>query len=472
MLQRSIAFNTFISSGARVIGSALAFISFAFIARALGKEGFGNYSTAMAFGYTASALADLGLYAVLIREISKEGTDERKFVSHVFFLRLIVLLVLSGATFALGWAIPSYSSLLRLAIGFGIAAFAFSSLSQLLIAIFQKYFDLGKVALAEVVGRGAQLGFVYLAFKLNLGLFYFLTAAIIGSFFIFAVEFFFARKLVPFGLAFEPRFSRELFITALPIGLSLTFTLIYFRVDTILLSLLASQEDVGTYTIAYKVLEFIIFFPAVFAGIVMPLLSKYAFSDRGKFNDVFQKSFDVLVLSATPLVAAGFILAPRIVVLAGGEGFRDAAAPLRWLFIAIWFIFLGNLFGRAVIALEEQKKAVWIYFCGMVLNVVVNLLVIPRYTYMGAAVTTVLTEFFISGALFIFIIRKTKFFPRLRAGFASFSLLFLMVGFVYMLRSQPLFLVVLLAVVMYVVLLFLFKIIDRGKIVFLFQRQE
>ena len=85
--------------------------------------------------------------------------------------------------------------------------------------------------------------------------------------------------------------------------------------DTILLSLLASQEDVGIYNIAYKVLEFAIFFPAVFAGIVMPLLSKYAFTDREKFKDVFQKSFDILVMCATPFVAAGFILAPPIFFL-------------------------------------------------------------------------------------------------------------------------------------------------------------
>jgi len=471
MQRQSIAFNTLISSGARIIGSALAFISFAFIARSLGKEGFGDYSTAMAFGYTASALADLGLYAVLIRDISRGSADERRIVSHVFFLRVAILLAFSVLIFILGLVLPGYSSTLRLAIGFGIIAFAFSSLSQLLIAIFQKYFDLGKVALAEVVGRGAQLAVVYIAYTLHSGLFLFLTAAIVGAFFIFAVELVFARRLIPFGFAFDTRFSKELFITALPIGISLMFTLIYFRVDTILLSLLASQEDVGVYNVAYKVLEFLIFFPAVFAGIVMPLLSRYAATDLGRFKDVFQKSFDVIVVFATPIVAAGFILAPRIVTLAGGEDFQDAATPLRWLFVAVWFIFLGNLLGRAIIALEEQKKAAWIYGGGMIFNVAANLIVIPRYTYNGAAASTVATELVITGLLLFLITRKTGFTPRMHSLLGSFFLSALMIIPVYLLRFQPILFVLPFAAMLYVGLALVFKLFDREKITFLFRGQ-
>lgn len=471
-MNKSIAFNTLVSSGARVAGSVLAFASFAFIARALGKEGFGAYSTAMAFGYTASALADLGLYAVLIREISQKAGDEKRITSHIFFLRIIILVVASLAVFVLACALPSYSNTLKLAIGFGIIAFSFSSLSQLLIAIFQKYFSLEKVAIAEVIGRSAQLLFVYLAFSMKLGLFYFLGAAILGAFFIFLVEFLFSRRFIPFGFEFEIKYAKKIFITAFPIGVSLVFTLIYFRVDTILLSLMKSQEDVGVYNVAYKVLEFAIFFPAVFAGIVMPLLSRHAIANTEKFKDIFQKSFDAIVVFANPILLGGVILAPKIVEFAGGKEFSASAAPLRWLLFAVWFIFLGNLLGRAIIALDEQKKAAWIYFGGMIFNIIANLIVIPKYSYNGAAATTVFTEFIITGLLLLLIARRISCFPRISVLFESLILSFAMALSLFILRLYPIFFTLPMAAVFYLALIYIFKVIDKENLKFLFRGQE
>ncbi len=471
-MKKSIAFNTLISSGARVIGSALAFASFAVIARALGKEGFGMYSTAMAFGFTASALADLGLYSVLIKEISQKDADEKRITAHIFFLRVLILLFVSLAVFAFAGIIPLYSPVLKLAIGLGVVAFGFSSLSQLLIAIFQKHFSLENVAIAEVVGRSAQLLLVCIAFVSGWGLYAFLWAAIIGAFFIFLVEWVLSRKFVSFGFEFNPWYARELFVAALPIGVSLVFTLIYFRVDTILLSLMKPAEDVGIYNVAYKVLEFAIFFPAVFAGIVMPLLSRYALSQKEKFRDVFQKSLDIIIIFATPILFGGMILAPKIVVLAGGGEFAASAAPLRWLLVAVWFIFLGNLLGRAIIALNEQKKAAWVYFGGMIFNVAANLVFIPRYSYTGAAATTAVTELIITALLFVIITKKTGFVPRVRPVFTSALFSSFMVIPVYFFREQHFLFVLPGAIVLYLVLVFLFRVIDREKLSFLFQSHE
>lgn len=470
-MRKSIAFNVLVSSGARIAGSALAFISFAFIARALGQEGFGTYSTAMAFGYTASALADLGLYSVLIREVSRKGADEKRITSHIFFLRVLALVIVSVATFIFAQLLPQYSHTLKLAVGLGIIAFAFSSLSQLLIAIFQKHFVLEKVAIAEVIGRSVQLAIVYFAFVSGMGLHPFLWAAIAGAFFIFLVEFLFSRALVPFGFGLDARYAKELFVTALPIGISLVFTLMYFRVDTILLSLMKPQADVGVYNVAYKVLEFAIFFPAVFAGIVMPLLSKYAVSQREKFKDVFQKSFDIIVIFATPVLFGGFVLAPQIVTLAGGEEFSASAAPLRWLLVAVWFIFLGNLLGRAIIALDEQKKAAWIYFGGMVFNIAANLAVIHKYSYNGAAATTVFTELVITGLLLFLIVRKTGIALPLNVFLKAVFLSSVMAVFVYLFRSQSILWVLPSAAMLYAGLVYVFKIIDKESLRFLFRAQ-
>jgi O-antigen/teichoic acid export membrane protein len=74
-LVRKIAYNTVVSTGARLIGVALSLISIGLIARYLGNDGFGTYSLVFAFLYIFDSLADLGLYSLLVREISKSDVD-------------------------------------------------------------------------------------------------------------------------------------------------------------------------------------------------------------------------------------------------------------------------------------------------------------------------------------------------------------------------------------------------------------
>ena len=89
-LPRRIAYNAVFTSGAKILGTVLALVSIGFITRYLGKEGFGDYSTVLAFFAFFSAIADLGLYAISTREISRPESDERNILGNVFAIRLAV----------------------------------------------------------------------------------------------------------------------------------------------------------------------------------------------------------------------------------------------------------------------------------------------------------------------------------------------------------------------------------------------
>jgi len=86
---KKIALNVLINSCAKVLSTILALVSVGLITRYLGTEGFGNYATAVAFLSLFSALADLGLYNISTREISRSGADEKKIMGNVFSLRII-----------------------------------------------------------------------------------------------------------------------------------------------------------------------------------------------------------------------------------------------------------------------------------------------------------------------------------------------------------------------------------------------
>ena len=89
IVARKIAYNVVISSISKVLSTILALVSIAFITRYLGKEGFGNYATVLAFLSFFAAIADLGLYSISTREISKEGSDEKKIIGNIFVLRIV-----------------------------------------------------------------------------------------------------------------------------------------------------------------------------------------------------------------------------------------------------------------------------------------------------------------------------------------------------------------------------------------------
>ena len=183
------------------------------------------------------------------------------------------------------------------------------------------------------------------------------------------------------------------------------------------------EADVGIYGVAYKVLESLIFFPAIFAGIMMPFLSREAVFNKERFRAIFQKSIKAISIFAFPVMAGGWVLSYSIAGLIGGEDFVIAGAPMQALFIATGIIFFGNILGRAIIALDLQKKAVFAYLFGVVFNVALNLIFIPKYTYMGAAWTTVATEFLVIAFLF-YLVRKHAgislgIFNMLKAAFAA-----------------------------------------------------
>jgi len=407
-LSNKIASNVLISYAGRIVGSALALVVVGIITRSLGQEGFGQYTTVFAFISLFVILADLGLQSLLTREISKAKAGFEKIASNFFSLRLLGSLFFLLTGVIVSFFFP-YSMEVKIGIGIGAVGFFFLSINQLLLSVFQKHLAMHVLAIAEVVGRVAQLFFVYLIYKQTHNqFFWFLAAMSASALIIFCVSFVFAQKYIKIRLSFDFKYWLEIIKDTWPIALSIVLTLVYFKIDTIFLSLMKPQADVGIYGIAYRVLESLIFFPAMFAGIMMPFFSRDAVFDPKRFKEIFAKSLRIIAIFAYPVIAGGIILSYSITNFIGGEEFLVAGGAMQVLFIATGLIFFGNILGRAIIALDLQKKAVFAYLSGVVLNVVLNLIFIPKYTYMGAAWTTVVTEFLIVVFLFWIVWRKTK----------------------------------------------------------------
>src|SRR3989344_2865034 len=153
---RAVAVNSVWGGAGRIAGGIFALFTLAFTSRALGPEGYGGYATILAFLYLFSAIADGGLYQVLVRDISRSGSAPSRLLATALTLRLLSLggfLLLGAAAFL---AIPRY---LSLAAGLPFAALSYAALSlaQLLMAVFQKELVVHRASLAEIAARILQL---------------------------------------------------------------------------------------------------------------------------------------------------------------------------------------------------------------------------------------------------------------------------------------------------------------------------
>ncbi|MBI2462938.1 MAG: flippase [Candidatus Spechtbacteria bacterium] len=413
-LTQRITLNTIAAVGVRVAGGFFALLIVGITTRALGLDGFGEYSTVIAYLSTVGIFVDLGLYTLMTREISsvEDKNEEKKIVSYFFTLRLALAVIFFVLAVAGSFLFP-YTTAVKIGIIITSSGYIFLSLSQVLMGVFQKYLHIEKASIAELVGRVVQLIFVSLFFILGGELFAYLWAVVFGTFATLVANIFFARKFVAFGLAISIPYWRKTLVTTLPIAISLLFILLYFKIDAIILSLIKSPRDVGIYSVAYKTLETLIFFPAMFVGITMPILSRAAVN-KDEFSRTFQRVFNALVISALPIVVGGILTASSIVNIIGGYQFLLSTLPLQVLFLAVGIIFFGTLAGSSVVALNIQKRAMWIYFLGMVFNVIANLILIPSYSYMAAAWTTVITELIVTAMLFWLIWSNIRVFPKFR----------------------------------------------------------
>lgn len=356
VLARKIAYIVVLNSLLKVVSTVvLSLLSIRLMTGYLGQDGFGKYATILAFFAFFTAISDLGLGSVTAREISREGADEGKILGNVVALRLtsslLLLIVAPLVMFAF-----DYSRDVEIGILVAALAAAFSTLSFVLNAIFQKNLAMDRIAMVEFLGKLLQVGLIVLIVRQDWGFLPIACTLIVSLSFNSMVALFLSKRYASFELQFDTTYWKEFLRNSLPMGATAIITFTYLKMDTILLSVLQSNAHVGIYNVAYKVMENLIFFPAMLAGLILPLLSRFIFTQRERFVEIADKTFKVFFIVIVPIVSATWFLASDIIAIVSGAGFQESVIVLRILIFALAFIFFGSYFNMLLIVGNAQKK--------------------------------------------------------------------------------------------------------------------
>mgnify|MGYP000927956209 CR=1 FL=1 len=405
---KKVASNTLIQIIGKVITTATSLVLITALTRYLGVEGYGEFTTIFSYVSFFAVFADLGFFSIMVREISKPHSQTQKIVNNIMTVRSILGIVVFLLCFVIALFLPAYNETIKYGIGIIAFGWFWTTINSTYVGVFQAKHQMYKATLTDIIGRLIILGLVLFFIQQGYSLLAIVSAYAIGNMINFLGSVVLGWGLVPFRFAFDYSLWRKMFAEALPMGIVLLFGVIYLRIDSVMLSLMKTQTDVGIYGAPYKILEILALIPGIFMGNVFPVITRYYNEKDDRLYIALQKSFDFLATIALPLVAGTFLLAmPIIGFIAGGE-FQSAttlgnifghqansAMVLQILIFATGIIFISQIFTNTAVAIGKQRELVWPYILFAGVNIVINLLLIPKLSYIGASIATVITEFLV-----------------------------------------------------------------------------
>jgi O-antigen/teichoic acid export membrane protein len=390
-IPQRVALNTAVQLFARLAAITLALISFGLVTRYLGVAGFGEYALVLAFVGLLVPISDLGLTAIGVRELAKDQAHEEAILGNLLVLRIAIALAAALLLIAISPLFP-YSD--RVESGLRLAAVGLFALvlSGFPLIVFQSRLRLELSALIDFVIAAATLLFVVVGTQADLGFMFLISATVLAGFAGATLGFILASRLVRLRPRFERERARALLAAALPVGAFLIFAVVQLRLDAVLLSLLKPVEDVGVYGAAYRFLEQALFFPGLFMAAVYPILAALVANSDPGLQLAVDKSLTFLLATGIPLAAGTFVLAPELISLIAGESFSDAVEPMRVLAFSAIFVFMTALFTSLLVLYERQRQLIAIVVVALAFNVALNLILIPYFTYTGAAAASLATQ--------------------------------------------------------------------------------
>ena len=381
--------NLLLRASAEVFAKGASVVLVVAIARAVGREAFGEFSIAWAAGWLVSVASDLGLHLVALREVVHGGEPGRR----VAAAALAAKAALTGVAFAgLAVAAPWLGVRDRAAlwcVAGALVALSYVDLAQHLLRA-QEAFRLD--AAVQVAARAAFLvgGLAGLAAGGVRGAGAGMLAGALAGLAVAGVAAW--RAYRGDERAGEvARAARWLLGRSIPVGVGIALSMLYVRVDLFLLEAIAGAETVGLYAGAYRVFEAAQLLPAVCLAVLFPRL---AATDRkeGEGRALRRRALAGLAAAGVTVAIAGAAAAPFAVGTLYGDAFAPAAAPLAILFAAAPVMFVNYLLTQDLVSGGGGRAYATVAALALATNVTANLVAIPRYGALGAAAVTVLTE--------------------------------------------------------------------------------
>lgn len=365
----------------KIITSLSSFIILGVVARNYKEAGTGTFTLALTYLTMFFLMNDFGFNAHVLRKFQIEWQK-------LLGIRLVWSVVLVAVAIGLLPFLPFATLDFRQAVLFGSLAILGSAIFITCNLIFQKKLRYDLSVVASSIGTLVYLLLVLLLSQSKTPLQYLVGAFALGWFFIGVSSLFLVKKFVRnMWPKFDFSFAKNLIKDSWPIAATLVLNVVYFRADAFILAFFKGSSDVGVYNVSYQVFQSILVLPTFIMNAYYPLMLKSLNGIRLVGLSLFgMASFGTIVT---------LIIAPFLINFLTGGGFLGASKSLQILSLGFPAYFLSSLLMWFLITKGRYKIMLLLYTSGLVINVLLNLIYIPQYSFFAASWITVISEYVI-----------------------------------------------------------------------------
>lgn len=407
-----------------LIGAGCSFLTQVFLARTLGPEDFGLFASTFAMVGLLVPLAGFGIAQYWLKQFGKDGWDAISFIKPSFRLVLINLSLVMTLVFFWGWFGPH--AIIAKTVLFIMSVHILGQVFlELVVAKLQLEERYELLALYQMAPHLARLLLVFIfafvvgvQFDVKLASYFFALVSIIIT----------ATSLIPLSKMSYGKFQlkghekinginifpknksvKEVINMSWPFGLAGIFHLIYFQSDIILLKYMVGSEHAGYYNVAFTVMVAVLLFPSiVYQKFLLPKMHRWANYNRDLFYKVYRKGNVVMLVLGSLAMIAILLISPMAIPILFGEQYKETVVLLQILSFSAPILFVASSVGATLATQEHMKIKVKLMGVVAIINISLNLLLIPVYGSKGAAIATVISNiillviFFISVKYYVF----------------------------------------------------------------------
>ena len=387
-----------------IISKIIQLAVFIFLARYLGKEEFGVFSFGIAFGLLTVVIADFGLATLLIREISRNKKEASRYLSNAFIVKIfLVIITISSAYIFLN--LMGYKDEVKLVAYIMLSFTILQSFTDLYYSIFRSFermhYDavtkiarmlILSIAIFYVIRNNFSLLTASLAFPITELIVLIMTIILVYT------------RFIKISLDFDWKLSINLLKISSFFCLSITFSSMFMYIDSIMLSKLRSISEVGIYAAASNIVLALIFIPMMYANAIYPVISRLYISSKKTLKLAYERSFKYMLIIGLAVSAGVYSTSDKIILLLYGESYKASSIVLS---ILAWYLFLrfvNVISGFTLSSIDRQRSRLFSQGSAALLSIALNMIFIPAYGFIGAAIATLITEiiFFLIYTSFIF----------------------------------------------------------------------
>lgn len=452
---QKIAKNISVFGIAQIIISMLGFFLLIYIARYLGEVGFGRYSFALSFTSLFLIFGDIGISQFIIRELARNEEYTNEYVTNASVIKFI----LSFITFVLIVVIINlmdYPQDIKYVVYlFGIYTIL-TSFGLTFKSIYQAHQKLEYMAVSMVIEQIVLFSLIMWALFSGYGLIELAYAHVITG----IINVLLGISIVTMKFA-KPKFTinlhlwKKLIIGSIPFALNTLFAIFFFRIDSVMLSILKNDAAVGIYNAAYTpLLALTSMISQIIVSALYPMMAKSYIDSNDSLRKLTISSSTYMAIIGFPIAIGCFVLADRFVSLLYGGKYTSSIVAFQILALYIPIRLVSSITGTLLSSINKQSFRTASVGFSALFNIILNAAMIPSLSYIGASIATILSELVLYFCL-IYSINKQYGIIKIHKHFIKPFIASLLMGlFVYYLKTN-LFLVILLGALVYLIILIL-----------------